>query len=221
MAEPRAGSGALVLALLLAGCGGGETAKPAPEPATEPATEALAPAPAPAPAAASAPAAPVPPAAESLLPVPDRPDIAPAALPPAAGPVPPDPAPGAPDIYMALQSSSAGTVSVVFAIDEARDNTPSDDPAIRLTPENGKCNPQELRRYEFPAVYAARPIYSAVNSDIDAAALPAFLSTTVTTEMLRLGLAGHPDDTRPQNMCSFLLWRELVHQDLRAQFAGQ
>ncbi len=208
MAEPGRRAGALVLAALLAGCGGGGSQAPSPAPAETAAPAAPSDAPSPAPPAAA------------LLPAPEARGVAPAALPPAEAP-PPDPAPGAPDIYMALQPSSAGTVSVVFAIDRTRDNTPSDDPAIRLTPENGQCNPQELRRFEFPAIFAARPIYSAVNSDIDAAALPGFLSTAVTTEMIRLGLARDPDATRPQNMCSFLLWRELVYQDLRAQFSGQ
>ncbi len=129
----------------------------------------------------------------------------------------------APDIYMALQPDSAGTVSVIFAIDRSQDNTPSDDPAIRLTPEAGKCNPQQLRRYDFPTVYAARPIYSSLDARerVGARELPAFLSTAVTTEMVRQGLAATPEDTRPQNICSFLLWQRLTDADYQAQLAGQ
>ncbi len=128
----------------------------------------------------------------------------------------------APDIYMALQPDSTGNVSVVFAIDRARDNTPSDDPAIRLTPETGQCNPQQLRRFDFPDIYAGRPIYSALDAreKVGARELPAFLSTAVTTEMIRAGLARDPDDTRPQNICSFLLWQRLVDADYQAQLAA-
>ncbi|GMG81287.1 hypothetical protein LNKW23_05000 [Paralimibaculum aggregatum] len=127
----------------------------------------------------------------------------------------------APDIYMALQQDSAGTVSVIFAIDRAKDNTPSDDPAIRLTPENGLCNPQQLRNFDFPAVYGARPVYSALDAreNIGARELPSFLATAVTVEMVRLGMAREPDDTRPQNLCSFELWRRLVSAEFKDQLA--
>lgn len=126
-----------------------------------------------------------------------------------------------PDIYMALQPDSSGTISVIFAIDRAKDNTPSDDPAIRLTPEAGLCNPQQLRSFDFPDVFAGRPIYSVLDAreQIGARELPSFLSTTVTTEMIRLGMAKEPDETRPQNICSFLLWQQLVDADFQAQIA--
>ncbi|MEL6220843.1 MAG: hypothetical protein AAFR79_20720 [Pseudomonadota bacterium] len=141
----------------------------------------------------------------------------------APAPAAPQPQPDAPEIYMALQKDNADIVSVIFAIDEARDNTPSDDPAIRITPEGGLCNPQQLRRFEFPGLYAARPVYSRLEAErpVEADQLPSFLATTVTTEMVRQGLARTPDDTRPQNMCTYLLWERLVYADLRSQLAGQ
>ncbi|HUF88347.1 MAG TPA: hypothetical protein VMM59_13290, partial [Thermohalobaculum sp.] len=90
------------------------------------------------------------------------------------------PAPGAevPHVYMALQPGGPGRPhSVVFAIDAARDGTPGDDPAIRLTPEAGRCNPQEMRRYDFSAE-AAGPVVSEAEgaSGLTARDLPAFLA---------------------------------------------
>ncbi|MEM9144687.1 MAG: hypothetical protein AAGC57_00715 [Pseudomonadota bacterium] len=146
---------------------------------------------------------------------------------PGAAPQPPAgaaaPQSDAPEIYMALQRDNADVVSVIFAIDEARNNTPSDDPAIRLTPEAGLCNPQQLRRFEFPALYAARPIYSRLEAEAPVAAdeLPSFIATIVSNEMVRQGMARTADDTRPQNMCSYLLWQRLVYADLQSQLAGQ
>lgn len=129
----------------------------------------------------------------------------------------------APDIYMALQQNSAGTISIVFAIDEAKDNTPSDDRAIRLTPENGKCNPQEMTSFAFPEVFAARPIFSELEARerVSADKLPNFMAIAVSTEMMRLGYAGRPEDTHPQNVCTRKLWERLVGADLQAQAARQ
>jgi len=130
-----------------------------------------------------------------------------------------------PEIYMALQPESGGTVSVIFAIDNSRDNTPSDDPAIRLTPEDGDCNPQELRRYIFPDRYAARPTFSAsdARAGVPAEQLPAFLAIAVSNEMLDQGLADVPEDTSPQNICTRKLWERLVLSDAQrqSQAAGQ
>ena len=129
----------------------------------------------------------------------------------------------APDIYMALQQNSAGTISIVFAIDEAKDNTPSDDRAIRITPENGKCNPQEMTSFAFPDVFAARPIFSELEARerVSADKLPNFMAIAVSTEMMRLGYAGRPEDTHPQNVCTRKLWERLVGADRAAQVARQ
>ena len=129
---------------------------------------------------------------------------------PAAGDVP--------EVYMALQQDSVGTVSVIFAIDESRDGTPSDDPAVRLTPENGRCNPQEMRRYLFPDAESARPVFSAreAREGVTAARLAAVLAVAVTDAMVGRGLADDREATTPQNVCTRKLWERLV----RAGAAG-
>lgn len=120
--------------------------------------------------------------------------------------------PDSPHIYMALQPTTGGPTSVVFAIDRDRDQTPSNDPAIRITPEEGLCNPQELRRYNFPAGSAQRPIFGPqeVESGLTARELPNFMAMAVTSEMIRRGLVVQPDDSKPQNVCTRKLWEQLV-----------
>ena len=121
--------------------------------------------------------------------------------------------PPVPHIYMALQSDGEGrTVSAVFAIDAARDHTPSDDPAIRLTPESGLCNPHEMRRYDFAPEDAARPVVSEAEQaeGLTVRNLPAFMAVSVTEKMLSLGLADEREQTRPLNVCTRKLWERLV-----------
>ena len=123
------------------------------------------------------------------------------------------PAPPVPHIYLSLQSGGAGgSVSAVFAIDAARDNTPSDDPAIRLTPEAGLCNPQEMRSYDFSAADAARPVVSEAEQaeGLTARDLPAFMAVSVTERMLSLGLAREREETRALNVCTRKLWERLL-----------
>ena len=142
------------------------------------------------------------PAASAALPTTALPAPALSALPP---PVP--------HIYLALQSDGTGrTVSAVFAIDAARDHTPFDDPAIRLTPENGLCNPHEMRSYDFPPEDAARPVVSETEQaqGLTARDLPAFMAVSVTDKMLSLGLASDREQTRPLNVCTRKLWERLV-----------
>ena len=182
-------------------------ALPAPTPAPVQ-TLALAPAPVPAPAPTPTPA----PAPVQTLPLAPVPAPAPAlALAPA--PAPAATAPAVPHIYMALQSGGVGgPVSAVFAIDAARNNTPSDDPAIRLTPENGLCNPQEMRSYDFAAAGAARPVVSEAEQaeGLTAGDLPDFMAFSVTDRMLSLGLASDREQTRSLNVCTRKLWDRLV-----------
>ena len=124
----------------------------------------------------------------------------------------------APHVYMALQPDAPGPLSLVFAIDARRDNTPGDDPAIRLTPEDGKCNPQELRRYDFPPDAAARPIFGPdeAAAGITARDLPNFMAMAVTSEMLRQGLIDEVEESKPQNVCTRKLWeRIIVNESLR------
>jgi hypothetical protein len=124
----------------------------------------------------------------------------------------PAPAPNVPHIYMALQPDGTGPLSVVFAIDAQRNNSPTDDPAIRITPENGKCNPQELRRFNFPPETAKRPIFGPqeATSGITARDLPNFMAMAVTSEMLRQGIVVQPNDSKPQNVCTRKLWERLI-----------
>ncbi|MHA1529121.1 MAG: hypothetical protein ACTSVG_08870 [Alphaproteobacteria bacterium] len=118
-----------------------------------------------------------------------------------------------PHIYLALQPGGAGReVSAVFAIDAARDNTPSDDPAVRLTPENGLCNPQEMRSYNFPPEDATRPVVSEAEQaqGLTPHDLPAFMAISVTERMLSLGLASDREQTRALNVCTRKLWERLM-----------
>lgn len=140
----------------------------------------------------------------------------PAADPTALGLTPDEPdlavagqASGAPHVYMDIQYDGSGPASVIFALDRSRDGTPSDDPAIRLTPENGECNPQILRHYEFPPTMVHRPVYSqniALLEGITVQELPNLMAIEATSEMMRRGLITEPDESRPQNVCSRKLW---------------
>ena len=118
-----------------------------------------------------------------------------------------------PHVYMSLQpDTGAGPTSIVFAIDRSRDNTPGNDPAIRLTPEDGQCNPQELRQFDFPAETTQRPIFGPeeVRRGISARDLPNFMAMMVTGEMMRQGLVVEPEASKPQNVCTRKLWERMV-----------
>lgn len=118
----------------------------------------------------------------------------------------------APHLYMELQPDSGGPVSVVFAIDQSRDNTPSDDPAIRITPMDGQCNPQQLRWHEFSPEKAKRPAYGPEEAarGITAQELPGFMATLVTSDMLEAGLISDPEESRPQNVCTQKLLQQMI-----------
>jgi hypothetical protein len=123
------------------------------------------------------------------------------------------PANPVPHIYLSFQLDNTSTlVSAIFAIDVARDNTPSDDPAIRLSPEDGSCNPQEMRKYDFPPKDAAAPVVGDTEQaqGLTATDLPDFLAATVTEAMLNRGLAITREDTRALNICTRKLWESLV-----------
>ena len=121
----------------------------------------------------------------------------------------------APHIYMSLQPDPSGPTSVVFAIDASRDATPSDDPAIRITPEGGACNLQDLRRFNFPAEATKRPVFGPdeVLAGLTARDLPNFMAIEVTSEMLRVGLITQPEESKPQNVCARKLWQQLVAKE--------
>lgn len=129
-----------------------------------------------------------------------------------------------PHIYMALQPEGPGKpISVVFAIDASRDNTPSDDPAVRITPDGGLCNPQEMRFYRFPERYGARPVVSEIEQDegLSVLDLPNLMAISVTNEMISEGLVTTPEQTRPQNVCTRKLWERLILAENRPAPAGQ
>ncbi len=118
-----------------------------------------------------------------------------------------------PHIYLSLQSQGAGRpVSAIFAIDAARDATPFDDPAIRLTPEDGLCNPQSMTSYNFPEADADRPAVTEADRErgLTAALLPSVMAVVVTERMLEAGLAETKEDTRAMNICTRKLWQQLV-----------
>ena len=118
----------------------------------------------------------------------------------------------APEVYMALQPDPNGVVSIVFAIDGGRDANPTNDPAIRLTPEEGKCNPQELRSYDFAGEASKRPIFGPemVKLGVTAKDLPVFMASAVSSEMIRQKLAADVKGTQPQNVCTRKLWERLI-----------
>ncbi len=144
-----------------------------------------------------------------------------------ARPAPALPTPGptpVPHIYMALQSDDAGRpISAIFAIDVARDNTPSDDPAIRITPEGGRCNPQEMRNYNFPPEDAARPVVSETEQaqGLTAGGIPDYMAVIATESMLERGLASDREDTSALNICTRKLWVWVVLSFNPGLVAGQ
>ncbi len=125
----------------------------------------------------------------------------------------------APHVYMALQPGGNGPTSVVFAIDQSQDKTPTNDPAIRITPENGQCNPQQLRGYSFDPRERQRPIYGPdeVLVGIEAKDLPNFMAMAVTSEMMRTGLVVEPEASKPQNVCTRKLFEQLIVQETTGQ----
>jgi hypothetical protein len=152
---------------------------------------------------------------------------------PQTGGATPAPAPGAApaprevnedeirDIYVALDAGVTPT-AVIFAIDQNRNGNPSDERAIRLSPENNQCNPQELTSYNFPA--GSRPVFSIEEArrGVTPVELPRFLAANVTAAMVQGGLAQTPEDTLPQNVCTRKLWEVLVqNQQARTAAAGQ
>lgn len=114
----------------------------------------------------------------------------------------------APHIYMAIQPDGSRPISVIFAIDESRDNTPSNDPAIRLTPEAGDCNPQPLQRFDFPPPYGEAPVFSGdqILRGIPGERLPEFMAVAVTDEIVSRGLVTDREDTWPHNVCTRKFW---------------
>ena len=118
----------------------------------------------------------------------------------------------APQIYMDLQPDPGGPTSVILAIDASRDETPSDDPAVRLTPDNGQCNPQQLRYYAFTGKSAGRPVYGPDEAfrGVTARELPDFMAQVVTSEMMARGLIDDPEESRPQNVCTRKLLQRMI-----------
>lgn len=128
-----------------------------------------------------------------------------------------------PQIYVALQGQTGRPVSVIFAIDESRDGTPSDDPAMRITPENGECNPQEMRNHDFGDGTAPTFGPREVEAGITALQLPSYLAISVTETMLSQGLAATREETAPQNVCTRKLWERIMIAEAQKaqQAAGQ
>lgn len=117
-----------------------------------------------------------------------------------------------PQIYMALQPDPAGPVSVILTIDRSRDGTPADDPAIRLTPVNGQCNPQQLRWYDFAPDQARAPAYGPAEAarGITARDLPDYMASMVTSEMMAEGLIDAEEESRPQHVCTRKLLQRII-----------
>ncbi|MBY8975527.1 hypothetical protein KHP62_06905 [Rhodobacteraceae bacterium NNCM2] len=114
----------------------------------------------------------------------------------------------APMIYMAIQEDGTRPLSIIFAIDESRDGTPQDDPAIRITPSDGSCNPQTMRSYSFPSPFGDAPVFGAdqILQGVQASQLPAFMAIKASETIVAMGLAEKLEDTRPQNICTRKMW---------------
>ncbi|MEM8841374.1 MAG: hypothetical protein AAGD47_06330 [Pseudomonadota bacterium] len=114
----------------------------------------------------------------------------------------------APLIYMAIQEDGTRPLSIIFAIDESRDGTPQNDPAIRLTPDGGACNPQTMRSYSFPSPFGDAPVFGSdqVLQGVRADQLPAFMAVRVSETILDMGLVETLEETRPQNICTRKMW---------------
>ena len=117
-----------------------------------------------------------------------------------------------PHIYMALQPDGDRPLSIVFAIDDARNGNPNDDSAVRLTPMDGDCNPQDLGFFNFARAGVTTPTYGPDEAaeGITARDLPAFMAIAVSSAMMARGLAVEPEETKPQNVCTRKLWELLV-----------
>lgn len=125
-----------------------------------------------------------------------------------------------PHVYMSLQKGGGSVpTSIVFAIDRSRDNSPQNDSAIRITPEDGLCNPQELQRFNFPSDSARRPVFGPEEArrGITARELPNFMAMMVTSEMMRRGMIVEPDESKPQNVCTRKLWERMVVNESTGQ----
>lgn len=124
----------------------------------------------------------------------------------------------APHIYMSLQPDPSGPTSIVFAIDADKNDSPQNDPAMRITPEDGKCNPQELRRYNFPEDLR-RPIFGPDEAyrGITPQDLPNFMAMAVTSEMMRRGMIEEPEQSQPQNVCTRKLWERMIINEVVGQ----
>lgn len=123
-----------------------------------------------------------------------------------------------PTVYMALEADPGRPVSIVFAIDGAGDQTPGNDPAIRLTPNRGECNPQELARYSFEGD-DVRPIFGRLQAvrGVGPERMPEFMAVAVSRRMIERGLAAGPAETQPQNVCTRKLWERLVLAEAATQ----
>lgn len=124
----------------------------------------------------------------------------------------------APHIYMSLQPDPTGVTSIVFAIDADKNDSPQNDPAMRITPENGSCNPQELRRYNFPDD-VRRPIFGPDEAfrGVTAQDLPNFMAMAVTSEMIRRGLVNEVEESHAQNVCTRKLWERMILNEVVRQ----
>jgi len=127
-----------------------------------------------------------------------------------------------PDYYMAIQQSGGQPISIIFAMDQNHDGNPSNDQAVRLTPENGLCNPADMRFYKFPKRYR-EPVYSfrEYRQGIRVQDIPALMAVRVTEELIALGLAEEPQDTHRYNVCARKHWEQLIYQEtIRARAAA-
>jgi hypothetical protein len=121
-----------------------------------------------------------------------------------------------PVIYFDLEDGGAAPHSAVFAIDDERDGSASDDAAIRLTPDGGECNPQELRRYDFGGI---APVFGVEQAEagIRPGEIPRYLAFVTSQEMVARGLVETVEQTEPMNICVRKLWQIQLQRLQRRQ----
>lgn len=125
-----------------------------------------------------------------------------------------------PVIFMALQDGGAASHSVVFALDSDRDGSAIGERAIRLTPEDGQCNPQELTRYDFGG---SDPVFGVeqANAGIRPAEIPRYLAFVASQALVDSGLAPSVEATAPQNICTRKWWELWLTQARTREEAPQ
>ncbi|MEM6974270.1 MAG: hypothetical protein AAF577_15850 [Pseudomonadota bacterium] len=122
-----------------------------------------------------------------------------------------------PEIWLTLQKNAEGEpISLLFAIDSARDGTTANDEIIAITPisradGSGDCDIQERGGRAFPA---RQPIFSATqaNQGVKPSDIPRYLAFATSRAMVSAGIAADTDATVAHNICTRKFWEFWLSQ---------